>query len=149
MFNNLMTGTNRVLGNKPFSFQIGLIDIGLERISLDGTNYGHYLCYQYKCGSVKGFKVDLRLANELSYDLWISIDNGTPQKVQSWRGTWWDTDSDFNIDGDQASLDLYDTSINISDFDIEGLGNKSNLTGELYIHGERVENGYKYPFSIY
>ena len=38
----------------------------------------------------------------------------------------------------------YDTSISISDFNIEGLVNKSKLTGELYIHGERVENGYKY-----
>lgn len=38
----------------------------------------------------------------------------------------------------------YDTTISISDFDIEGLTNKSKLTGELSIHGERVGNEYKY-----
>lgn len=113
MFNILMTGTNRLLGNKPLVSQTNVVNIGLERISLDGTNYGHYVCYQYTCRSVKGFRVDVRLATELSYDIWISVDNGSPQKVKSWRGTWWDTNSDFNINGDQASLNLYDDFLNI------------------------------------
>ena len=57
----------------------------------------------------------------------------------------------LDIDSDDLKFGYYPSECNkvidITDFAIRGLGNKSDITGQFHIHGERVGDGYKYTIT--